>query len=139
MTSATGLSPHGSFGIGMRWRGMPVHGNSIRRSAQRGPGYNQLVHIIEPLLDKAARELKVDRLAIRLLNAPETRSPVGAKRTPVASCYLKDALANTNTLQDAVMLRASRPGRTVGEVYAATMAEMEERGITVEQLGAHGG
>ncbi len=77
----------------MRWRGMPVHGNSIRRSAQRGPGYNQLVHIIEPLLDKAARELKVDRLAIRLLNAPETRSPVGPKRTPVSSCYLKDALS----------------------------------------------
>ena len=45
---------------------------------------------------------------------------------------LKDALANTNTLQDALTLRASRPGRTVGEVYAATMAEMEERGITAQ-------
>lgn len=40
------------------------------------------------------------------------------------------------------MLRASRPGRTVGEVYAATMAEMEDRGITAQvyshPLGNHG-
>ena len=55
---------------------------------------------------------------------------------------LKDALANTNALQDALMLRASRPGRTVGEVYAETMAEMEEAGITAQvyshPLGNHG-
>jgi xanthine dehydrogenase molybdenum-binding subunit len=30
---------------------------AIMRSAQRGPGYNQIAHIVEPLLDKAAREL----------------------------------------------------------------------------------
>ena len=54
----------------MRWRGLPVYANSPLRSAQRGPGYNQLVHIIEPLIDKAARELKVDRLQMRLLNGP---------------------------------------------------------------------
>ncbi|MEP7313710.1 MAG: molybdopterin cofactor-binding domain-containing protein, partial [Pseudomonadota bacterium] len=33
----------------MRWRGVPVHANSPLRSAQRGPGYNQMVHIMEPL------------------------------------------------------------------------------------------
>jgi hypothetical protein len=42
---------------------------------------------------------------------------------------LKRALANTNALQDALMLRAARPGRDAGEVYTATMAEMKERGI----------
>jgi CO/xanthine dehydrogenase Mo-binding subunit len=76
----------------MRWRGLPVHANSPIRSAQRGPGYNQMVHIMEPLLDKAARELKIDRLAIRLLNAPDMNSPVGPQRNPVSSCYIKDAL-----------------------------------------------
>jgi len=45
---------------------------------------------------------------------------------------LKAALANTMALQDALMLRASRPGRTVGEVYALTMAEMEDAGITAQ-------
>ncbi|MEN9704353.1 MAG: hypothetical protein RLZZ393_232 [Pseudomonadota bacterium] len=77
----------------MRWRGLPVHANSPLRSAQRGPGYNQMVHIMEPLLDKAARELKVDRLKIRQLNAPGMNGAFGAKRDTVSSCYLQDALA----------------------------------------------
>lgn len=42
---------------------------------------------------------------------------------------LKAALRNTNTLQDALMLRAARPGRTGGEVFNLTMAEMKARGI----------
>ena len=42
---------------------------------------------------------------------------------------LRAALANTNTLQDAVMLRHARPGLTGGGVFRATMAEMKERGI----------
>ena len=61
---------------------------------------------------------------------------------PEAPAGLVDALANTQALQDALMLRASRPNRTVGEVYALTMAEMEERGITAQvyshPLGNHG-
>jgi Xaa-Pro dipeptidase len=67
-----------------------------------------------------------------VLRPGETDAPQG----------LKDALANTMTLQDALMLRASRPGRTVGEVYEATMTEMEERGIVAQvyshPLGNHG-
>ena len=55
---------------------------------------------------------------------------------------LNAALANTNALQDALTLRASRPGRTAGEAYRATMAEMEDRGITAQiyshPLGNHG-
>jgi len=55
---------------------------------------------------------------------------------------LKDALANTNALQDALMLRASRPGRTAGEVYRLTMREMQELGINAQiyshPLGNHG-
>jgi Xaa-Pro aminopeptidase len=42
---------------------------------------------------------------------------------------LKRALANTHALQDALMLRASRPGRSSAEVYEQTMAEMKEKGI----------
>ena len=55
---------------------------------------------------------------------------------------LKAAMANTNALQDALMLRASRPGRTAGEAYRMTMAEMEEQGINAQiyshPLGNHG-
>lgn len=57
-----------------------------------------------------------------VLQPGETDAPQG----------LRDALANTMALQDALMLRASRPGRTVGEVYAQTMGEMEDLGITAQ-------
>ncbi|MFN8715492.1 MAG: M24 family metallopeptidase [Gemmatimonadaceae bacterium] len=42
---------------------------------------------------------------------------------------LKQAMANSNTLQDALMLRHARAGMTGGAVFNATMAEMRERGI----------
>jgi Xaa-Pro dipeptidase len=45
---------------------------------------------------------------------------------------LKRAMANSNLLQDAVMLRCSRPGRLNTEVAACAMAEMAERGITAQ-------
>jgi Xaa-Pro aminopeptidase len=45
---------------------------------------------------------------------------------------LKAAMANTNALQDALTLRASRPGRTAGEAYDATMEEMELQGIQAQ-------
>jgi CO/xanthine dehydrogenase Mo-binding subunit len=76
----------------MRWRGMPVFANSPIRSAQRGPGYNQMAHIMEPLLDRAARELKIDRLAIRLKNVGGINAAIGPQRSPASSCYLKEAL-----------------------------------------------
>ena len=39
-------------------------------------------------------------------------------------------MRNTNTLQDALMLRHSRPGRSpAARSYRATMAEMKEQGI----------
>ena len=54
-----------------------------------------------------------------VLNEGETDAPEGLNR----------ALANTIELQDALMLRASRPGRTSAQVYTQTMAEMKEKGI----------
>lgn len=42
---------------------------------------------------------------------------------------LKQAMANSNTLQDALMQRHARPGMTGRAVFNATMAEMRERGI----------
>jgi Xaa-Pro dipeptidase len=42
---------------------------------------------------------------------------------------LKQALRNTNELQDALTLRAARPGRTGGEVYNLSIGEMKQKGI----------
>ncbi|MBT4185678.1 MAG: aminopeptidase P family protein [Gemmatimonadales bacterium] len=55
---------------------------------------------------------------------------------------LKAAFANTVALQDALTLRASRPGRTAGEAYTAAMEEVEQLGIEAQiyshPLGNHG-
>lgn len=55
---------------------------------------------------------------------------------------LKQAMANSNTLQDALMQRHSRPGKTGGAVFNATMAEMKARGIEAmiysHPIGAQG-
>ena len=45
---------------------------------------------------------------------------------------LKKAMANTNALQDALTVRASRPGRLSSEVHDAAMAEMAEMGIEAQ-------
>ncbi len=79
----------------MRWRGVPVFCNAPTRSAQRGPGQNQIACIMEPLIDRAARELKIDRVEIRMRNNPVNGSLAGGdegKRGPVTSAYIKEAL-----------------------------------------------
>ena len=66
-----------------------------------------------------------------VLKKDETDAPAGLKR----------GLANTNLLQD-VLMQAARPGRAAGEIYAATMAKMEEKGVEAmiysHPLGNHG-
>jgi CO/xanthine dehydrogenase Mo-binding subunit len=76
----------------MRWRGIPVLTNTPARGPQRGPGENQTSLAMEPIMDKAARQLGLDRVAIRRINAPDNDAKHGAKREPVTSAFLKDAL-----------------------------------------------
>lgn len=76
----------------MRWRGVPVYANTPTRSAQRGPGENQIACALEPLLDRAARDLKIDPLQVRKINTPQPDSKVGSDRRPVTSAFLGDAL-----------------------------------------------
>jgi len=78
--------------LAMRWRGISVLTNTPPRSPQRGPGDNQIAAALEPFIDKAARKLGVDRVAIRRLNAPGHDGKAGAKQGPVTSSYLPEAL-----------------------------------------------
>ncbi len=48
-----------------------------------------------------------------------------------APAGLQKALANTNAVQDAVIL-ASRPDRTAGDVYEEAMTELKSKGITAQ-------
>ena len=76
----------------MRWRGLPVLTNTSPRGAQRGPGENQLAMVMEPIMDRAAKELGIDRIAIRRINAPDSDGKYGADQGPVTSAYMKEAL-----------------------------------------------
>jgi xanthine dehydrogenase molybdenum-binding subunit len=76
----------------MRFRGVPVLTNTPPRGPQRGPGQNQIAAAVEPLIDKAAKQLGVDRVAIRRINAPDNSGKVGSMQGGVTSAYLRDAL-----------------------------------------------
>jgi xanthine dehydrogenase molybdenum-binding subunit len=97
----------------MRFRGMCVMTNTVPRSAQRGPGHNQTVSAVEPLIDKAAKELGIDRLAIRRLNGPGMDAKVGENQGPVTSCYLPEAFEKAAALFD-YEARKARSGQKNG-------------------------
>ncbi len=84
----------------MRFRTVPVLTNTIPVGAQRGPGENQLVNMIEPMIDKAARQLNVDRFDIRIINAPDSNAKFGKDQGPVTSAFMKDALLKLKTISN---------------------------------------
>src|SRR5271169_6088400 len=80
----------------MRWRGVTVLTNTPPRSAQSAPGGLQGIVILEPIIAKAARKLRLDQVAIRRINCPEGKAPFGppvkGKRLYATSAFLKQAL-----------------------------------------------
>ena len=76
----------------MRFRGIPVLTNTPPTGAQRGPGQNQLACAVEPIMDKAARRLGLDLVAIRRINAPDNSARYGASQGPVTSAHQREAL-----------------------------------------------
>ena len=76
----------------MRFRAVSMYTNTPPKAAQRGPGGAQIVSMLEPMLDKAARELQMDRLAIRLLNAPDPDVRFGPRDTTLTSVHAREAL-----------------------------------------------
>jgi CO/xanthine dehydrogenase Mo-binding subunit len=78
--------------LAMRYRGIAVLTNTPPRGPQRGPGQNQMHCAIEPLIDKAARQLNLDPVAVRRINAPTHESLFGGNRSRITSAYLREAL-----------------------------------------------
>jgi CO/xanthine dehydrogenase Mo-binding subunit len=76
----------------MRYRGVAVSTNTTPTGAQRGPGQNQIAAALEPLLDKAATALGVDRLALRRINAADNSAKYDSMQGPVTSAYQREAL-----------------------------------------------
>jgi xanthine dehydrogenase molybdenum-binding subunit len=76
----------------MRYRGVAVSTNTTPTGAQRGPGQNQMAGAIEPLLDKAAKALGIDRVQLRRINAADSKSKFDGNQGPVTSAYQREAL-----------------------------------------------
>jgi xanthine dehydrogenase molybdenum-binding subunit len=107
----------------MRFRGIPVVTNTTPRGPQRGPGQNQISAAVEPLIDRAARELGIDRLAIRLMNAPDNDAKIGANRLNVTSAYLPDALEKGAAMFD-WQAHLARSGRRNGsKIYGVGVGQ----------------
>ena len=84
--------------MALRFRGLSVATNTPPRCAQRGPGGMQGASMIEPLISRAARQLGVDEVAIRKINAPSDGSLFGITDTKdrprkrVATARVREAL-----------------------------------------------
>jgi xanthine dehydrogenase molybdenum-binding subunit len=80
----------------MRFQGLTVMTNTPPRSAQSSPGGMQGSTILEQIVSKAARQLKLDQVAIRYINAPVGKAPIGpairGKRAYATSAFVKEAL-----------------------------------------------
>src|SRR6185436_6629584 len=77
----------------MRFRGLSVLTNTPPPTSQRAPGGAQMNAIMEPLLAKAAHQLKVDTVALHRMNAPSGKAPFGGpgkdgKRSYVTSAFV---------------------------------------------------
>ena len=78
--------------MAMHYRGIPVETNTPPRGPQRGPGQNQIAEAVEPILDKAARELGIDQLSIRRINSAGNDAKIGGRQGPVTSAYQDETL-----------------------------------------------
>jgi len=81
----------------MRFRGLSVLTNTPPPTSQRAPGGAQMNAIMEPLMAKAAHQLKIDTVALHRINAPSGKAPLGGpgkdgKRSYVTSAFVKEAI-----------------------------------------------
>jgi CO/xanthine dehydrogenase Mo-binding subunit len=115
----------------MRFRGVPVMTNTPPRGPQRGPGQNQIAAAVEPLIDKAAKQLGIDRVAIRRINAPDNSAKIGSMQGGVTSAYLKDALDRGAQMFDWA-------GRQARSAQAATGSKVRGLGVGTAYHSAGG-
>ena len=104
--------------VAMRMRATTVLTNTPPRRAQSQPGGMQGVMLMEPVMAKAARQLGIDQVAIRRLNAPEGKARFGppggnGQLQYCTSSFLKEALDRGAELFD-WQTRIARSGQRQG-------------------------
>jgi len=80
----------------MRQRAISVMTNTLPRMPQTSPGGLVCSALMEPILSKAARRLRIDQLSIRRVNCPEGKAEFGplvkGRRGHATSCFLRETL-----------------------------------------------
>jgi CO/xanthine dehydrogenase Mo-binding subunit len=81
----------------MRWRSLTVLTNTPPKTSQRAPGGMQGIGIVEPIISKAAKQLGLDQVEVRKINAPHGKAPFGpmlptGKQAYVTSAFVPEAL-----------------------------------------------
>ncbi|MEZ5292814.1 MAG: xanthine dehydrogenase family protein molybdopterin-binding subunit [Vicinamibacterales bacterium] len=104
----------------MRSRNITVLTNTPPRRAQSQPGGLQAIMMVEPVIAKAARQLGIDQVEMRRINAPEGKAlwgPAGrdGNRGHVTSAFIKEALDKGAELFD-WKTRAERSGKRNGSI-----------------------
>ena len=114
--------------LAMRFRGMSVVTNTNPTGSQSQPGGMNAVAIIEPVLAKAARQLGIDQVEMRRINAPEGKAQLGpaspaGRRQYVTGANIKVALDRGVELfrwNERKQLTGKRQGTKVRGVGVAT-------------------
>ena len=109
--------------LSMRFRAVPVQTNTPPRSAMRGPGENQMAVAIEPLIDKAAKQLGLDPLDIRRINAADNDAKYYANQGPVTSAYQREALDRAAAMAVWDEMRARSGQRNGSKVRGAGIGQ----------------
>lgn len=83
--------------MAFRFRGISVLTNTPPRTYQRSPGGMQQNAIMEPILAKAARRLKIDPVELHRINAPAGKARFGpadkdGKRLYTTSAFVREAI-----------------------------------------------
>ncbi len=82
--------------LAMRWRAINVLTNTPTRLFQRSPGEMQGIAIVEQAITKAAKQLGIDQVEMRKLNAPAGKAPFGPARNGqrgyTTSAFVREAL-----------------------------------------------
>lgn len=116
----------------VRFRGISVATNTPPGVSQRAPGGLQSAVLFEPLVSKAAKQLGLDQVQIRMANAPEgpasfglapPDAPADRPRSKVTSCFVKQCLEKGAALfnwEERRKLSGQRRGSKVRGVSVVT-------------------
>ncbi len=126
MGTAAGVASLAYQPSGMRYRGISVLTNTPPRAPQRAPGGAPITAMLEPMMDRAANQLGIDRLEMRKINSPVSQAKFeGNLESNVTTAYVDEAFDKLDAMIDwksAKQRSGSRDGSRVTGVGVAMSA-----------------